>query len=101
MEEKGRVIEDLKELALALRSYNDAYGHFPPAAVSDKSGKPLLSWRVLMLPWIQQGKLFKEFHLDEPWDSDHNKKLLEKMPPLFGSGDEDALSGVRRQGYAL
>ena len=41
-----------------------------------------------MLPWIQQGKLFKEFHLDEPWDSDHNKKLLEKMPPLFGSGDE-------------
>jgi hypothetical protein len=62
----------------------------PAAAVFDKDGKPLLSWRVLILPYIEQDALYKEFHLDEPWDSDHNKKLLEKMPPLYGFGDENA-----------
>jgi prepilin-type processing-associated H-X9-DG protein len=45
---------------------------------------------VLVLPYIEQDALYKEFHLDEPWDSDHNKKLLEKMPPLFAGTDEAA-----------
>ncbi len=61
-----------------------------PAAVYDKNGKPLLSWRVLVLPYIEQDELYKEFHLDEPWDSDHNKKLLEKMPPTFAPADSQA-----------
>ena len=78
---------NLKQLALAMFNY-DANSHFPAAAVYDKNGKPLLSWRVMVLPYIEQDALYKEFHLDEPWDSDHNKKLLEKMPPLFGAGDD-------------
>ena len=44
-----------------------------------------------MLPYLEQDALYKEFHLDEAWDSDHNKKLLEKMPPLFAGGDEQSL----------
>ena len=63
----------------------------PADAIYDKNGKPLLSWRVMVLPYIEQDALYKQFHLDEPWDSDHNKKLLEKMPPLFAAGDEQAL----------
>src|SRR5262249_53429272 len=53
------------------------------AAVYGKNGKPHLSWRVLILPYIEQDALYKEFHLDEPWDSDHNKKLIAKMPKVY------------------
>jgi hypothetical protein len=55
----------------------------PSAAVIGKGGKPLYSWRVLLLPYLGEKKLHGEFHLDEAWDSDHNKKLLEKMPEVF------------------
>jgi len=66
----------LKQLALAMHNYHDAYGAFPQAAICDKNGKPLLSWRVSILPFIEQDNLYRQFHLDEPWDSEHNKKLL-------------------------
>ena len=46
-------------------------------------GRPLYSWRVLLLPYIEQEPLFKEFHLDEPWDSEHNIRLLERMPTVY------------------
>lgn len=74
---------NLKQIALAMHNYHDAYGAFPPAAVVDKDGKPLLSWRVLILPFIEQDNLFKEFKPDEPWDSEHNKKLIGKMPRTY------------------
>src|SRR5262249_39845037 len=60
-----------------------SYKHLPPAAICDKQGKPLLSWRVAILPYIEQGKLYKQFHLDEPWDSPHNRSLIDKMPGLY------------------
>jgi hypothetical protein len=48
-----------------------------------RQGKPLLSWRVAILPYIEQNNLYKKFKLDEPWDSPHNKPLLEEMPPVY------------------
>ena len=57
--------------------------HFPPAAICDKDGRPLLSWRVAILPYIDQEDLYKQFHLDEPWDSPHNRSLIEKMPGTY------------------
>jgi uncharacterized protein DUF1559 len=54
-------------------------------AVFDKNGKSLLSWQVLILPCLDEGNLYKEFHLDEPWDSPHNKELIERMPAVFRS----------------
>ncbi|HBI45898.1 MAG TPA: hypothetical protein DDY78_24040 [Planctomycetales bacterium] len=80
---------DLKQLALASMSYADALGTLP-TDLYDKSGKPLLSWRVLLLPYTEGGKLYGEFHLDEPWDSEHNKKLLAKMPEIFAPKDTEA-----------
>jgi hypothetical protein len=82
---------DLRQLALAMHNYADVNGHFPPHAVYSKDGKPLLSWRVLLLPYIEQNALYKEFHLDEPWDSEHNKKLIAKMPRLYAGPDEHAI----------
>jgi prepilin-type processing-associated H-X9-DG protein len=73
---------NLKQFALAMHNYNDTNNQIP-GAICDKDGKPLLSWRVAILPYIEQDNLYKQFKLDEPWDSDHNKKLLDKMPRIF------------------
>ena len=77
-------INHMKEIAMAMHNYHATHKRFPPRAVFDKNGKPLLSWREL-LPSLGEEKLFKQFHLDEPWDGPHNKKLIEKMPLSFRS----------------
>jgi Protein of unknown function (DUF1559) len=69
-----------------MHSYHEVHGAFPPAAICDKNGKPLLSWRVLLLPYIDND-LFREFKLDEPWDSAQNHALLAKMPPVYSPFD--------------
>jgi hypothetical protein len=74
---------NLKQIGLAMHNYHDANGNMPPAAVCDKKGKPQLSWRVLILPYIEQEALYKKFKLDEPWDSENNKKLLDQMPKVY------------------
>lgn len=74
---------NLKHLALAMHNYASARGPLPPAAICDKNGKPLLSWRVEILPYMDEDKLYRQFHLDESWDSEHNKKLLKFMPKVF------------------
>jgi hypothetical protein len=88
--------ENLKEISLGLVSYACAYDtRLPPAAQCDPQGKPLLSWRVLILPFLMQKELYKQFHIDEPWDSEHNKKLLDKMPAIY------AQPGVRMKSPGL
>jgi serine/threonine protein kinase/formylglycine-generating enzyme required for sulfatase activity len=77
---------NLKQLVVALHGYHDTSRALPPAArVNPKDGKPLLSWRVLILPYIEQEALYKQFKLDEPWDSENNKKLIDKMPKIFAA----------------
>jgi hypothetical protein len=74
---------NLRQIALAMHNYNAEYGRFPPAAICSKDGKPLLSWRVAILPYLGQQNLYQQFKLDEPWDSEHNKKLLSLMPKVY------------------
>jgi len=74
---------NLKHCALAMHNYHDTYKTFPPVGNTDDQGNLLLSWRVHLLPFAEQMKLYKQFHLDEPWDSPHNRKLIEKMPEIF------------------
>ena len=79
---------NLRQIALAMHCYHDKYKGLPRAALTNiqaKDGKPLLSWRVALLPWLEQNDLYKAFKLDEPWDSPHNKKLISKMPPIFAA----------------
>jgi hypothetical protein len=66
-----------------MHNYHDTYRRLPPAAVCGPDGKPLLSWRVLILPFIEQDALYKGFKLDEPWDSPHNIQLVTKMPRIY------------------
>jgi hypothetical protein len=81
---------NLKQIMLALHNQHDAYGMFlvPGTGamgipIYDPSAKPLLSWRVSILPFIEQNELYSQFKQDEPWDSEHNKKLIGKMPKIF------------------
>jgi prepilin-type processing-associated H-X9-DG protein len=74
---------NLRQMSLALINYSDANRRMPPAVVYDSDGKPLYSWRVLILPYIEENELYSEFHLDEPWDSPHNKALLPRMPKVY------------------
>jgi hypothetical protein len=63
--------------------YHDTYNSFPPAVVYSPEGKPLYSWRVLILPFMNEGRLYNQFKLDEPWDSPNNKPLLAQMPKVY------------------
>lgn len=73
----------LKQIGLAMHNHHAAYKSLPDRAIRDADGKPLLSWRVKILPFIEQAELYQQFHLDEPWDSEHNIKLLPLMPSCY------------------
>lgn len=86
--QRMRSMNNLKQIMIGLHNYHDAVGHFPND-ITDKNGKALLSWRVAVLPYMEQEQLYKQFKLDESWDSDNNKKLLAKMPDVFRVGIEE------------
>jgi len=77
---------NLKQIGLAMHNYHDVNNGFPPQdgklKPTDKGG---LSWRVHILPYLEQDALYKQFKLDEPWDSEHNKKLIAQMPKTYVS----------------
>lgn len=74
---------NLKQIGIALHNYHDVNGVLPAAAIVDKKGKPLLSWRVAILPYIEQDNLYRQFKLDEPWDSPHNIKLSKTVVKVY------------------
>jgi hypothetical protein len=73
----------LKQVGLGMHNYHDAHKTFPPPYSVDKNGKPLHSWRVLILPYLDEDDLAKKIRLDEPWDSEYNKQFHDKMPSVF------------------
>jgi hypothetical protein len=80
---KTKSKNNLRQLSLALRKYQDGLGSLPPTAICSKDGSPLLSWRVAVLPFLGQDVLYRKFKLEEPWDSPYNQALLQYMPPVF------------------
>ena len=90
----------LREILLAFHNYANVNGHFAPAAIYGSDGKPKLSWRVALLPYLGREDLYKKFHLDESWDSPHNKPLTDEMPGVFGTPMAPMPQGVTRiQGF--
>jgi beta-lactamase regulating signal transducer with metallopeptidase domain len=84
-EQRAGTQNNLKNLALAILNFESAHKSFPAHANLDAEGKPLLSWRVMILPYLgdEEAKLFAEFRPDEPWDGEHNRKLIARMPKVF------------------
>src|SRR5688500_9677116 len=72
--DRQRSANNLKMIGLAFHNYHDVNGAFPGVAIRDGKGKALLSWRVAVLPYLKEDKLYREFKLEEPWDSKHNLK---------------------------
>ncbi|MEX1233143.1 MAG: DUF1559 domain-containing protein [Planctomycetaceae bacterium] len=71
---------NLKQIGLALHNYHDAHGSFPPAYLADEHGRPMHSWRVLILPFMDHHKLYDEYRFDEPWNGPHNITLQDRIP---------------------
>lgn len=74
---------NMKQIGLAMHNYADTFRSFPPAVLYGPDGKTPYSWRVAILPFIEQDALYRQYNFNEPWDSETNKKVLEKMPAIY------------------
>ncbi len=85
---------NLREIALALNAYHDAHGTYPPAYLADTKGKPMHSWRVLVLPFLGQQELFDEYDFSQPWNGPANRRLLDRMPDVYRCPAEENLAST-------
>lgn len=92
---QNRDLDNMKQIVEALNSYAARHGTYPPPVVVDANGKPLYSWRVLILPFLGYEDLYKEFQLDQAHDHPANVSLLAKMPKEFASPNTDAQAGLQ------
>jgi Protein of unknown function (DUF1559) len=82
--------QNLKVISGALMNYYSKNGAFPPAFVADDNGRPLHSWRVLLLPYLGEDALFKAYRFDEPWDGPHNRLLADRIPVYYKCPSDSA-----------
>lgn len=77
---RAQASNNMKQLMLALYNYMDVNKHFPPPVVIGPDGKTPHSWRIEILPYLGQDALYRQYRMDEPWDSENNQRVLDKMP---------------------
>ncbi|MGE0374571.1 MAG: DUF1559 domain-containing protein [Planctomycetaceae bacterium] len=91
---RTRSMNNLKQIGLAMHNYHDTFGHFPPPVLYGSSGngksKHPHSWRVAILPFVDQAALYNLYNFDEPWDSEHNLKIAAQVPAVFRSPNDDS-----------
>jgi prepilin-type processing-associated H-X9-DG protein len=90
---------NLKQFGIALHNYHDQYGCFPPPYIADAKGRPMHSWRVLLLPYLGGKQVYDQYKFDEPWNGPHNRLLADKMPALLRCPSDD-VSGPQETSYA-
>ncbi|NQT16936.1 MAG: DUF1559 domain-containing protein, partial [Planctomycetes bacterium] len=96
---RSQCTNNLKQIGLAMHNYHDAYKCFPPAYIPDEDGQPMHSWRVLILPFMEQGYLYEQYNFDEPWDSPGNQALAASMSNVFQCPSSPP--GLSETGYAV
>jgi len=74
---------NLRQIGLGMHNFGSTHQRLPAISIQTKDGRPALSWRVALLPYLEQDNLYRQFRLDEPWDSANNKRLLTPMPKIF------------------
>ena len=88
--DRARSVNNLKQIGLGLHNWHAVHDALPPAVVRGPDGKPWHSWRVLILPYIEQQDLFNQYDFSQPWDGENNLKLLDKMPEVYREPGSDA-----------
>ena len=89
---RNQSLSNTQQLGLAMLNYHDVKDAFPAHAIYSDAGEPLLSWRVAILPFVEQPELYHRFRLDEPWDSPHNLPLMSEMPDIYFDHSSRSLS---------
>lgn len=90
-----RSVNNLKQIGLAMHYFHDTYGHFPPAVIYGPDGNPWHSWRVLLLPFLDEAALYDQYRFNEPWHGPNNKGLLDKIPSCY----QDPIHGQTEDAY--
>jgi hypothetical protein len=80
---------NLKQIGIALHNYRDRFGTFPPAYIADEFGRPMHSWRVLLLPYLEGKQVYDQYDFNEPWDGPNNRLLADKMPAVYHCPSDD------------
>lgn len=82
---RARRVRNLKQIGVALHNYHDVFGSLPPSAQLGRDGKGQhpVSWRVLLLPFVDENEMFEQYRFDEPWDSPHNAKVTTRIPKVY------------------
>ena len=89
---RAMCMNNMKQIGLAIHSYHSVYGEFPPAYVADENGRPMHSWRVLILPFLDQDWLYQMYDFEKPWDHLDNMALADMMPAIYRCPGEPMIS---------
>jgi prepilin-type processing-associated H-X9-DG protein len=92
---------NLKQIGVAMHNYHDTYTHFPPAYVADSDGKPMHSWRVLILPYIEASYIYDRYDQTQPWDSPANREFLSQMPSTYRCLSSGPETGGQNTSYVV
>ena len=91
----------LNQLQLAFLNYHDTYGSFPPAYIADKEGRPMHSWRVLILPYLGEKRLYEAYDFSKPWNAPENSSLQGRIPGVYVSPASTKAGVVGESSYML
>jgi len=97
---RAQCTNQLKQIGLAMYNYHDTYKCFPPAVITDEDGKPMRSWRVAILPFVEQAPLYDQYDFSEPWDGPNNRALESMFPDTYRC-PSDTASGPLNAGYVM
>lgn len=82
-QQRMHCMNNMRQLILACHNYESAKKSLPPAVIEDNEGNPMHSWRVLILPYIDEQDLYDQYDFDEPWDGPNNSELATKIPAIY------------------
>ncbi len=97
---RSQCTNNLKQIGIALHNYHDTYGCFPPAMITDEDGTPRYSWRVAILPFVEQAPLFDSYDSDLPWDDPANEMVGMTSIPTYRC-PSDNLSQSNETNYVM
>lgn len=97
---QAECVNNLMQIGIAMHSYHAEHGSFPPAYVADESGRPMHSWRVLLLPYLGEQGVYDQYNFDEPWNSPNNLALADLIAPVYRC-PEDRQGNPSETSYAM